>query len=469
MTTLTRLPLLGGALALALTGCANLAPEYVRPSAPVADAWPATPVVADATASPVQELGWWEFHGDARLRQLIELALDNNRSLRQSALAVEAARAQFRIARADTLPTVDAAGGGTAQRAYGETSHVYSATLGVSAFELDFFGRLANLRDQALETYLSQEESLRSMRITLVAEVATAWFTLAADRRILRLAESTLENQQASLDLTQGTLDIGTASGLDVAAAQASVDTARADIALYRTQVAQDLNALATLVGQPVEPALVADPDADVDDPLAPLIRAVRPATDAPSELLQRRPDVLAAERTLRAANANIGAARAARFPSITLTTAAGTASTELSDLFGGGSGLWSFIPSVSVPIFDGGSGAATVRVAEAERDVAVAQYEYAIQTAFQEVADALDERSNMEELLAARQSLLEANDKVYRLTEASYRRGLESSLSVLTAQRELYSAQQDVISARLAEATNWVTLYRVLGGGWQP
>lgn len=462
-----RTSLLSAALAITLAGCANLAPEYVRPSAPVAATWP-TEQVGDSEAKSVDELGWKEFYGDERLRQLIELALNNNRSLRQNALAVESARAQFRITRADTLPTVDASGSSTALHSDGDTTHAYSATLGISAFELDFFGRLNNLSDQALETYLSYEESLRSMRISLVAEVATAYFTLLADQQLLQLAESTLESQQKSLDLTLKTFDIGTASGLDVATAQTSVDTARADIVIYRTQVAQDLNTLTLLVGQPVEPALVADPGAHVNDPLAPLIHAMGPVADAPSELLQRRPDVLAAERTLRAAYANIGAARAARFPSITLTTSVGTSSSQLSDLFGGGSGLWSFIPSVSVPIFDGGSGKAAVRVAEVGRDAALAEYEYSIQTAFREVSDALSEQSNMQELLAARQSLLDANEKIYRLTEASYRKGLESSLSVLTAQRSYYTAQQNMIAARLAEASNWVTLYRVLGGGWQ-
>ncbi|WP_372966589.1 efflux transporter outer membrane subunit [Marinobacter sp.] len=465
---LFRLTLLSVALSVTLTGCVNFAPEYIQPLAPVAATWPTTQV-GDSDAIPVDEIGWKEFYGDERLRQLIELALNNNRSLRQSALAVESARAQFQITRADTLPTVNAAGSSSALHSDGKTTRAYSATLGISAFELDFFGRLNNLRDQALETYLSYEESLRSMRITLVAEVATAYFTLAADQQSLRLAESTLESQQKSLDLTLKTFDIGTASGLEVATAQTSVDTARADIAIYRTQVAQDLNALTLLVGQPIEQALVTDSGTRVNNPLAPLVHSIGPVADAPSELLQRRPDVLAAERTLRAAHADIGAARAARFPSITLTTSVGTSSSQLSDLFGGGSGLWSFIPSVSVPIFDGGSRKATVRVAEVGRDTALAEYEYTIQTAFREVSDALSEQSNMQELLAARQSLLKANEKIYRLTEASYRQGLESSLSVLTAQRSYYTAQQNMIAARLAEATNWVTLYRVLGGGWQP
>jgi len=244
------------------------------------------------------------------------------------------------------------------------------------------------------------------------------------------------------------------------------VDIARADIATFRTQVAQDINNLTLIVGQRIDPDLLVNPDSNIYGPIAPLIHTVGPVVEAPSELLQRRPDVLAAERTLRARYADIGAARASRFPSITLTSSVGTSSSQLSDLLGSGSGLWSFIPAVSVPIFNSGALKADVRVAEVERDSALAEYEYTIQTAFQEVSDALSEQSNLKDLVAARQSLLEANEKIYRLTEASYRMGLESSLSVLTAQREFYDAQQDMITTRLAEASNWVTLYRVLGGG---
>jgi multidrug efflux system outer membrane protein len=464
---LARVTLLIGVLGITLTGCANLAPDYERPVAPVATAWP-TPQSNEPGAITADELGWKEFYSDERLRQLITQALDSNRSLRQTALAVESSRSQFQITRASALPTVDAGGGSTAQRSYGQTTHAYSAALGISAFELDFFGRIHNLRGQALEIFLASEETLRAMRITLVAEVATAYLTLAADQQSLRLATSTLASQQKSLDLTLRTFEIGTASGLDVATAQASGDTARADIATFGTQVAQDLNSLTLLVGQPIEPALVTDTGITVTDPLTPLMTMVSPAAELPSELLQRRPDVLAAERILRAANANIGAARAARFPSITLTTSVGTASSQLSQLFSGGSGLWSFAPLVSVPIFDGGSGAANVRVAEVARDSALASYEATIQTAFKEVANALAAQRNMSELLAARQSLLAANEKIYRLTEARYRKGLDSSLSVLTVQRSYYTAQQSMITARLQEASNWVSLYRVLGGGWQ-
>jgi len=466
--SLTRVALLGGAFSVTMTGCVNLAPDYERPVAPVAAVWPTAPSSEPGTV-PADDLDWKEFYGDERLRTLITRALNNNRSLRQTALDVESARAQFRITRASALPTVDASGSGIALHTNGQTSHAYSVALGISAFELDFFGRINNLRGQALETFLASEETLRAMRITLVAEVAIAYLTLAADQQSLQLARSTLASQQKSLDLTLSTFNIGTSSGLDVATAQASVDSARADIATFQTQVAQDLNALTLLVGQPIEPALVADTGISVTDPLTPLMAIVVPAAELPSELLQRRPDVMAAERTLRAANANIGAARAARFPSITLTTSVGTISAQLSKLFSGDLGLWSFGPSASVPIFDGGAGAATVRVAEVARDSALASYELSIQTAFKEVADALAAQHNMGELLAARQSLLAANKKIYRLTEARYRQGLESSLSVLIAQRSYFTAQQNMIATRLQEASNWVTLYRVLGGGWQP
>ncbi len=462
-----RLTLLA-ALCIILSACVNLAPKYNRPVAPVADTWP-TAQIGEPASTPVDQLGWKEFYGDPRLHQLIELAISNNRSLRQSALAVELARAQFRIARADTLPSVNAASNATVLRSADDTSRSYNASLGVSAFELDFFGRLNNLRDQALESYLSNEETLRSLRITLVSEVATTYFTLAANQQNLRLAERTLESQQKSLDLILKTFKIGTASGLDVATAQTSVDTARADIAISRTQVAQNINTLTLLVGQSLAPELTSFSDTSVSDSIVPLIQAIGPVAQAPSELLLRRPDVLAAERSLRAANANIGAARAARFPSISLTTSVGTSSTQLSELFSSGADFWSLMPSVSLPIFDTGSRRANERIAEVERDIALAEYERAIQTAFQEVSDALSEQSNIQELLSARKSLLEANEKIYRLTDASFKSGLESSLLVLTAQRSYNIAEQEMIAARLTEALNWVTLYRVLGGGWQP
>lgn len=459
--------LAAAACCAALAGCVNLAPEYGRPAAPVARAWPGGGDQG-APQNNASEVGWAEFYGDARLRELIGQAQANNRGVRSTVLAIESARAQYRIADASTLPGVDGSAGLSAQRGSGQTTRRYSAGIGFSAFEIDFFGRLHNLREQALENFLGAEETLRAARISLVAEVASAYVTLAADQQRLRLAQDTLASQQKSFDLTQRTFRLGAASALDVAQAQSTLDSARADIATYRTQVAQDLNALTLLVGQPISEALIPDTALTNGELLQGRRPDIGPGADLPSQLLQRRPDVLAAERSLRAAHASIGAARAARFPSITLTGSAGLASGQLADLFKGASRTWSFIPGVSMPIFDGGAGAAGVRVAEVQREAALAAYEQAIQTAFREVADALAQRRDIGELLAARQSLVAANEKGYRLSEARYRRGVDSSLTVLDAQRSSYGAQQNLISARLAEAKNLITLYSVLGGGWK-
>ncbi len=454
------------ACAAALAGCANLAPNYERPAAPIAPAWPAG--VATQSAPAAAEVGWTEFYGDTALRELITQALANNRDLRSTALAIESARAQYRIVRAAELPAVDGTLSSVAQRSNAVTSRQVSMELGVSAFELDFFGRVRNLRDQALENFLGREESLRSARISLVASVAAAYATLLADQQRLRLAEDTLASQQKSFDLTRRTFEIGTASALDVAQAQTTLDTARADIATYRTQVTQDLNALELLVGRPLDRSLEAAVEPPRESALLALAATIGTPDEVPSAVLQRRPDVLAAERSLRAANANIGAARAARFPSIRLTTSVGNASTQLSNLFGSSSNTWTFAPAVSLPIFDASLGAANVRAAEVSRDSALAAYEKSIQTAFREVADALAQRRDIEQLLAARQSLFTASEQSFRLTEARYRRGVDSSLAALDAQRSFVSAQQNLITARLLEANNLITLYSVLGGGWR-
>lgn len=456
-------------LAAALAACGSMAPTYERAPAPVAPDWPVDDVAA-AGAVAAADLGWSEFYADARLRELIALALAQNRDLRATALAVEAARAQYRITRAQELPTVDASAAHTAQgagaRASGTgaafSSHQYSAGVGLSAFEIDLFGRLRSLKDQALESFLASEESLRAARISLVAEVALAYLTLAADQAQLGLAENTLASQRTSFELTRKTFEIGTVSALDVAQAQISVDTARADIAIFRTRVTQSMDALTLLVGQPLAPSLLPAQGQTL------VVTSVVPPAGLPSQTLLRRPDVLAAERSLRAANANIGAARAALFPRITLTTTIGTSSASLSDLFGSGTRSWSFIPRVSLPIFDGGAARAAVQASQAQRDISLARYEQAIQVAFREVADALAQQRDISELVAARQSLVVASEKGYRLSDARYRRGVDSSLSALDAQRSLYSAQKSLIDTQLAQQASLVTLYRVLGGGWQ-
>lgn len=449
-----------------LAGCSNLAPEYTRPAAPVASVWPqgGSAAVAQSVAA---QLGWAEFYGDERLRALIGQALAHNRSVRGTALAIESARAQYRITSANALPAVDASGGLSAQRSSGQTARQASVGLGFSAFEIDFFGRLHNLREQALENFLAAEETLRAAHISLVAEVASAYVTLGADQQRLRLAQDTLASQQKSFELTQRTFTLGAASALDVAQAQSTLESARADIATYRTRVAQDVNALTLLVGQPIDAALLPDAMQANGELLRQQRADIGVGAELPSQLLQRRPDVLAAERSLRASHANIGAARAARFPSITLTSSVGLASAQLGDLFRGASRAWSFAPSIALPIFDGGSSEANVQAAQVQREAALAGYELAIQTAFREVADALAQRQDIADLLAARQALVAANEKSYRLSEARYRRGVDSSVTVLDAQRSYYAAQQNLISARLVEATNLITLYSVLGGGW--
>ena len=453
------------AAALLLAGCANLAPIYERPASPVPAAYPgATP---DSTAAA--QADWQEFFSDARLRELIDLALKNNRDLRVAVLNIEQARAQYRIQDAQTLPTLNAAGSGTAARTPGSLSgtgatvisHQYSANLGVSAYELDLFGRVRNLSKQALEQFLATEQARRATQISLVAEVATAYLTWAADLERLALARDTLRSQSQSYQLTQTRFELGVASALTLRQLQTSVESARVDVARYTGQVAQDRNALALLLGTPVPDRLT--PEA-LDETLNALPEL--PA-GVPSELMLRRPDLLQSEHQLKAATASIGAARAAFYPRISLTATAGSSSAALSSLFKAGSGSWSFIPQISLPIFDGGTNQANLDSAVAGRDIAVAQYEKAIQTAFREVADALAQRSAVGDQLQAQNALVQANGEVFQLSQARFDRGVDSYLDVLDAQRSWYSARQTLIATRLARLTNGVTLYKALGGGW--
>ena len=453
------------AAALLLAGCANLAPIYERPASPVPAAYPgATP---DSTAAA--QADWQEFFSDARLRELIDLALKNNRDLRVAVLNIEQARAQYRIQDAQTLPTLNAAGSGTAARTPGSLSgtgatvisHQYSANLGVSAYELDLFGRVRNLSKQALEQFLATEQARRATQISLVAEVATAYLTWAADLERLALARDTLRSQSQSYQLTQTRFELGVASALTLRQLQTSVESARVDVARYTGQVAQDRNALALLLGTPVPDRL---PPEALDETLNALPEL--PA-GVPSELMLRRPDLLQSEHQLKAATASIGAARAAFYPRISHTATAGSSSAALSSLFKAGSGSWSFIPQISLPIFDGGTNQANLDSAVAGRDIAIAQYEKAIQTAFREVADALAQRSAVGDQLQAQNALVQASGEVFQMSQARFDRGVDSYLDVLDAQRSWYSARQTLIATRLARLTNGVTLYKVLGGGW--
>ena len=454
-----------------LAGC-SMAPNYIRPEAPVPQSWPTGPAykTRDAQAgepSAAYDLKWSEFYVNPQLQKLIALALANNRDLRVAALNVERSRAQYRIQRADLLPTVNAAGSGAVQRLPAEISPTgqsmiarnYSLSLGMSTYEVDFFGRIRSLKDQALEQYLATEQAARRIHISLVAEVANNYLALAADRERLKLAKDTLESQQTSYQLIQSRFTAGASSELDLRQAQTSVDTARVDVARYTSQVAQDENLLALVVGAHVPAELLPGGFNEVG--------TIRELTaPLPSEVLQRRPDVMQAEQQLKAANANIGAARAAFFPRITLNTSIGTSSDQLTGLFSPGSFAWGFAPQFTLPIFDYGRNKAGLTVAELDRDIFLAQYEKAIQNAFREVADALAQNGTVGKQLQAQQSLTEATSESYRLSRARYVSGYSSYLNVLDSQRSLYSAQQGLISINLTRLGNLVTLYKVLGGG---
>lgn len=465
--TVARAVLAAACLAV-LSGCVSMAPRYARPDAPVPQDFGALPA-ADAAAVPVAELDWRQVFLDPQLQQVIALALDNNRDLRVAMLNIDKARASYRIQRADLLPGVDAGASHSAARSSAATSssgtsqvsRSVSAEVGVSSWELDLFGRIRSLKNEALETWLATAQTQRSTRMSLVAEVAGDWLTVGAYRQRLALAQQTLASQRETLKLTEARHAQGVVSGVDLAQVQSSVESARADVAAYTTALAQARNALQLVVGAPVADTLLPGTDAAGDAvALAPL-----PA-DLSSTVLLQRPDVLYAEHTLKAANADIGAARAAFFPTIALTASTGRSSDQLSSLFDAGTRTWSFVPSITLPIFHAGALKASLDAARIEKDITVAQYEQAIQTAFSEVADALAARANIDEQLDAQRALVEVTQRSYTLAEARYRNGVDSYLDALDSQRSLYTAQQDLITLRLSEASNRVTLYKVLGGG---
>ena len=466
-----RQSLLSLAVATALLSGCSLIPDYQRPDAPVAADWPQGEAYGEAAregSTAAGDLQWQAFFHDPALRQLVQTALENNRDIRVAALNIEAYRALYRIQRSDQFPSISADGSGTRQRLPGDlsqtgtatTSGQYSATLGVSAWELDFFGRLRSLSDQALQQYLATEQAARSTQISLVANVATAYLQWQADMALLKLTQDTLDTYEASYQLTQRSFDVGVSDALSLSQARTSVDSARVSLAQYQRQVAQDRNALILLLGTSLPDNL------PQGLPLNSKILESVPA-GLPSDLLQRRPDVLQAEFQLKAANANIGAARAAFFPSIRLTANAGTSSSQLSGLFDSGSGSWLFQPQISLPIFNAGNLRANLDYAELQKDVQVAQYEKAIQTAFQEVADQLAARTTYREQLEAQRALLESTETYYDLAERRYRTGVDSYLTLLDAQRQLFSVRQQLISDRLAQLSSEVELYKALGGGW--
>ena len=455
---------------ICLAGCTTLAPKYTRPEAPIPAEWPKGPAYKDSAVTPgvpaAADIGWREFYVDEQLQKVIGLALNNNRDLRVAALNVEKARALYRIQRAELFPTVDIVGIGSKQRlpadvsgtGHSKTVEQYSVNLGVSSWELDFFGRIRSLKDSALEQYLATEQARRSAQISLVSEVASVYLTLSADRESLKLAQDTLESQEATYNMIRRRYEVGVSSELDLRQAQTRVEAARVDVARYTRQVAQDENALNLLVGSPVPTELLPD-KLDV----VTLLKDI--TIGLPSEVLLRRPDILQAENQLKAVNANIGAARAAFFPRINLTTIIGTISDELSGLFKSGSGTWTFVSQIIQPIFDTRLRWG-LKAVKADHEIALAQYEKAIQVAFKEVADALAQRGTVRDQIAAQESLVQASAETYRLSNTRYTKGIDSYLSVLDAQRSLYGAQQGLIAIRLARLTNLVTLYKVLGGG---
>ncbi len=464
------------AFALVATGC-TMAPHYKRPDAPVAQAYPAGGVYAtqpgaagarSANGQAAADIGWRNFFADPRLQALIEIALKNNRDLRVSVLNIEAARAQYQITRAGLFPTLDGTGTGNTQRLPAGVSNTGSPfisrdyNVGLSAsWELDLFGRVQSLKDQALAQYLSTAQARKAAEISLISQVADQYLTLQSTDDLLKVTEDTLKTAQDSYNLTKLQFDNGTGSELDLRQAQTVVEQALANQQAEARDRAQAVNALVLLIGEPLPDDLPAGLPLDSQSLLTDIPAGL------PSDLLTRRPDIMEAEQTLLAANANIGAARAAFFPKISLTAAFGTASPTLGGLFKAGTAAWSFAPNIALPIFEGGSNIANLDLAHVQKRIEIANYEKAIQSAFREVSDGLAARGTYDQQIAALERNEHAQQRRFDLSDLRYRNGVDSYLTVLTAQTDLYTAQTSLISARLARWTNLVDLYRALGGGW--
>ena len=450
------------AAAMVLTGCMSLAPKYERPAAPVAADFPTAPTpdgaapVSAATTEAASSIAWQRFFADPRLQQLIALALENNRDLRVAILNIEQARAAYRIRRADLLPTVGVGASGSIRPG----PDAYQAGVQISSFELDFFGRVRSLSNAAQAQFLATEEARKTTQISLIAQVASTYLAYQADEELLALTRQTLKTREDSQGLTQLKYDNGIVSKLDLDQGKSLVETARVVLAQQLRQRAQDANLLNLLVGGPI-PATLPAGVALADTNLAELPPGL------PSDLLTVRPDIRSAEQQLIAANANIGAARANFFPNISLTGSGGSASTELSGLFKGGSFGFTFAPQIFLPIFDYGRNKANLDNSVAGRDIAVAQYERSIQSAFREVADALAGQSTYTEQLRAQRAVAKSESDRFGLSDLRYRSGAASYLDLLDAQRSLFDAQRASVEANLLRLQNQVTLYRVLGGGW--
>ena len=470
MTTMMTKRLSVLAAALVLAGC-SMAPKYERPASPLAGDWPALGLATTSAAPAGQAasaLEWQSFFSDPQLRKLIEVSLTNNRDLRIAVLTIEQTRAQFQISRANQFPTIGA--GVTGLRQPSTTGNdtitsAYTAGLAMTSYEIDFFGRVASLKDAALSLYLASEEGRKTTQISLIAAVANAYLSVLADQESLAITQQTLDSRVASLQLSQLRFDNGVSSELDLRQSQSLVEAARVSLAQLQRQRALGENALSLLLGQPLtaDLAVVLPTGQGLAD--RPVMADV-PA-GLPSDLLALRPDIRQAEQQLLAANANIGAARAAFFPKISLTASAGSASSNLSNLFDSGTFGWTLAPQLFLPLFDAGRNQAGLEVSKATRDIAVAQYEKAIQTAFREVADALAGRATLGAQLQAQQAQGAAEAARFKLSDLRYQNGIANQLELLDAQRALFSAQQAVVQTRLLQLQNQVTLYKTLGGGW--
>lgn len=445
------------AIALALTAC-----QSMRGPEPVTQANIPGSYLGNASGPSIAEQGYKEFFADQRLIQVLDLALANNRDLRKATLNIELARQQFQISQNNQLPTIGASGGVLRQDTVNSPSPVttYNVSLGLTAYEIDFWGRVRSLKDNALDTYLSTASARDATQIALISQTAQAWLAYSYAQANLKLAEQTLKAQLESYNLNKKRFDVGIDSEVPLRQAQVSVETARGDVAEYKTQITQAVNALNLLVGQPLP------------DNLLPKERITRVtsttafAAGLPSDLLNNRPDVKAAEYQLSAAGANIGAAKARLFPTISLTGSAGYASTDLSDLFKSGAFVWSVGPSLDIPIFDWGTRRANIKVSETQQQIALSDYEKSIQSAFREVNDALAVRQNIGERLTAQRRLVDATNTTYKLSNARFRAGIDSFLTVLDAQRTSYSAEQGLLLLEQANLNNQIELYKSLGGG---
>ena len=448
-------------LAAGLVGCTSMAPRYERPASPVPTNLPGGAGAADVAATP-----WREFIHEPKLQQVIDQALAQSRTLRRAALSIESARAQYRIQRAAQLPSIDASASVTSVRSItgpdnaATTSTLYAAQIGLASWEIDLFGRIKSLSDAKLQAYFSTVEAAKATQVSLIAETASAYLTLAADLGRLAIARDTMASSKRTMELTEQLVGGGVSNRGDYWQAATVFQQARADVALLTAAIAQDRNALELLAGGPVADAVLpealpAEPAWFADVPVG-----------LSSQVLLNRPDVLAAEHDLQAANANIGAARAQFFPSLSLTASGGLASTGLAALFTGPAAVFTLAPNLALPLFRGGANRANLEFTKAQKLVFIASYELAIQTAFREVADALATRATIEEQLAAQVALVEASTKSFELAQARYKAGVDTFLTTLVSERALYTAKNSLLATQLAALGNRVTLYRVMGGG---